>query len=593
MNTNSNSSNKKHLLVYLLLFLISFAFLSVLYWASDKGFDLSDEGVHLYLYSKYNTDFLFVSNFHFVQHYFFPFLDCSIKTLRVERIFLSLLSSIVFSFALYHFIKSNFLDLMKKKLFINLFLFVFSGTFLSYAFGPQTPSYNIFSSFIITIICSLFLFDSKSFKNIWYSIFNYLFVGFLTGALFFIKFPNAILVFITFPFFYYVFNIKKTKSILIPSFQLILILVGCFLFQVSFWGNLNGIITYINDFTSLVKEYKTHDNTVLVSVYFHSLADIVLLLFTKKYIIILCSIILLLWSAYKNKKALFCVFLFTHVFLLIYYNIYLGGEANKFEQTIIYLLWISCIVIYQLATKRNTFDFSKTVFYSFLFLLPILYSLGTLNAIQVQVVFYMASWLTLLYFLIQKIEYFIFKIALYSLFVCMAFVQSADAVLFHPYRINGNLFNQKEELFLNRNEKINVDAEFKKGINSISLLLEKSNIKKDDCLFLYSDVVGLSYIFDYQLPTMQNPWFDSNYENINLNTLKKFYSQNQSKNVYYLLDSEHLFSDSFKKGFKKMGIDFNVDFYAVGNAVAFFDNKMHIFTLFAPKKLYKNNELYK
>ncbi len=97
------------LFFFLLMSLVVTLCISLLFWASNKGFDITDEGAYLYLYSDIDRSKLFVSSFHLIQDFIFSFFGTSIIDLRIERILLSVLISLFFSFSFYHFCKRKLL----------------------------------------------------------------------------------------------------------------------------------------------------------------------------------------------------------------------------------------------------------------------------------------------------------------------------------------------------------------------------------------------------------------------------------------------------------------------------------------------------
>lgn len=72
------------------------------------------------------------------------------------------------------------------------------------------------------------------------------------------------------------------------------------------------------------------------------------------------------------------------------------------------------------------------------------------------------------------------------------------AVVIEPYRINGNLYSQTEPLFISSsNETIYIDKELKSNLSIMSKIINK---EKPNFLYSSSELFGLAYIFNKNLP---------------------------------------------------------------------------------------------
>jgi hypothetical protein len=74
--------------------LIISVWVTIIFWARNKGLDLTDEGFYLFKYFSPSVSF---SNFSIVQNFLFPFFSPTIQNLRIEKLILCFIKSIIYS----------------------------------------------------------------------------------------------------------------------------------------------------------------------------------------------------------------------------------------------------------------------------------------------------------------------------------------------------------------------------------------------------------------------------------------------------------------------------------------------------------------
>ena len=175
------------------------------------------------------------------------------------------------------------------------------------------------------------------------------------------------------------------------------------------------------------------------------------------------------------------------------------------------------------------------------------------------------------------------KTPVYLFIVLLALSQSMDAIVNHPYRINGSLLTQTEKISVGKNEIIFVDKKYKENIEAIDSVLKENNFKKGDYIFTYTDALGLAYVYDCPLPAAGNIWFNPNNDLGNCNTMRLFSDAPHKFRLFFILDSRYPFSKPFIKCLAEMGYDFDNGYYKAGDVSVAFSNDPHGLSIYAPR----------
>jgi len=175
------------ILFSIFLGLLNLILIVVVWWASYRGFDLSDESFYYLGYRHYaNIPDLSAASFHFIYGKFFSFLDLSLAGVRLLRLFLSLLASLI----LYVGIKKVKSPGAWSERFI-LFNVILGGMLLSYTWAPMALSYNSMSTIFFACIVGFWLIGISSSPRT--KLFCWTILGGFFVLLFFIKISNLLL----------------------------------------------------------------------------------------------------------------------------------------------------------------------------------------------------------------------------------------------------------------------------------------------------------------------------------------------------------------------------------------------------------------
>lgn len=543
----------------------------------------------MYYFSAPNTIKVNITSFHLVQDFLFPFVHPTIQNLRIERLFLGLIASLSITFSGIYFIKHFFNETLTNQLKFLLFGLIFSSFSLTYACFSPTLSYNSFSYLLINFGLAFFLIDISKPHSYKVVFIIYSLIGTIISLLFLVKAPNAILLFISFITIIFIneysFTNHLKNSLLKIIYRALFILVSFLIIQIIIWNGFNHFISYLKEYVGIISTTSNHSITDFKRIYTDSISYFFKLLLLKKNIYLIISCFLCVLSIHKEFKKLFYISISIQVFLVIRYNIYLGGEANKFEQTVIYIIWMMMFLLFYLKenwTQLLQKNCRKPLTVFFLAFLPLIGILGTSNYLHLQLIFYLTPWFLLFFILTINTKSHLTKHLVLLGFTVLGFYQSYNAIIYHPYRINSNLFNQTELLRLKNDDSILVEKQTKNEIDKIKLLLAKSGYIKGDYIFTYSSMIGLSYIYDSQTPTKNTCWFDSSDEKNNCKIVTDFFKQKDKVKLFFILDNRQLFSPFFKECLAQSGYYFDKDFYNAGSVDVHFCNENYRVTVFSP-----------
>lgn len=543
-------------ITYTICFFFSLCWIAIVIWASNRGFDMSDEGLYLCAFSK-NVN-ISLHYFHLIHKNIFSFIPISIQNLRLERLFIMLFSALVFSIGAYRYLKYELYCIYVS--FSEIFIFVLCGSFLSYAFGPQTPSYNSYSTAILLLIIGVFFIALTTFYSEWKKVLLYFIIGILMTLLFLAKFPNTILAFILIStFFYFHHKINKTESL--PKYFLLfefIIIVSYSLSFLFFFKTPLKVIAFhqqvLND--SIANSHYTAD--LLIPFYFNSFVLQKDILFSFKYIVVFVSIASVIYALIKNNFKLFFVFFVIHLFVLIYLKIYHGGEINKTHQTSYYLILIILFTIISFKKSLKGINNKKTIlFVLFLFITPYLGAFGTNNLLHIQIVFYMSFWFLLIYWQAKRVIQTNFFHLIFLLVFFLSFSQSITAFVFHPYRLKTNLLGQNQEVMIFKNDQILIDKDQKKMILEIDSVLKKEGVDNKSFLFVSSEMLGLCYALNYSFATVSTPWVNNADYKENVLRLSAFVDSHGHPSIVFIEPESNRFPFEFVSLLKNIGYDLN------------------------------------
>lgn len=587
--------NKNNLIQYFFTSVVGLAittWIVVIIWASNKGFDVTDEGFYLYNYSKINNSKISFTNVHLVQKFLFPFVECTIQNLRIEKLLLCLLAAASISFSVVYYLKNSLNNVLPKSKILFLYLMIVSGFSLTYAFGPQTPAYNFFSSFFITLASSLFIIDLSKKQSKFTIAVIYIVIGMLLEFLFLIKFSNAILLVLLLIIVHFAYASIDTQNKLViikqTAFRLLIVALSVFITHIVFCGGLSASLAFYKSFFEGINSLKGYDSGTLMNTYFESFTAVFNSLCTPKFLLFAITLATLVWGILKENKPVFYTSLLLQLIVIVRFKLYYGGEINKTEQTITYLLWILAFLIVFIVQhkKKNTLKsttFKKqALFMLFLFTMPIAGALGTNNQLQIQIIFYIPFWIVLLYIVIKNNLERLQSIVLCSFISVFAFIQSINAVVYHPYRINGSLLTQTEVLSISNSETIYVDKQYKKTVIAIDSILKNANFNNNDYVFYYSDIIGLTHLLKHRLPDATNSWFAPQNIEYNCNILRQLHQSEPTANVFFIVDSTDANSESLINYWTQLRYN-STNYHKSADVNISFSNTTQVLSIYAPE----------
>ncbi len=137
-------------------------------WASNKGFDFTDEGLYLLVYQHPHEFPDSYTSYHRVGAVFFDLVRGNIIALRLLGFFLTALATLYFSHALTWFLKKQQLSLFENPDQRTLLHLAVQGSVLSaYCWLPPTPNYNTMVGIGMLVSCGgiLAFFSSNNLGN--------------------------------------------------------------------------------------------------------------------------------------------------------------------------------------------------------------------------------------------------------------------------------------------------------------------------------------------------------------------------------------------------------------------------------------------
>lgn len=119
-------------------------------WASNKGFDLSDEGSYVLGYQPYQVSGVTLSSYHLIVRALLGFLTIDILTARLLRLMLTLAGLWLISRSLSAYAAEHHVRSYRPRVAFGVLA---TGMFYSYSFGPQSLSYNHLTQFLAVVYC--------------------------------------------------------------------------------------------------------------------------------------------------------------------------------------------------------------------------------------------------------------------------------------------------------------------------------------------------------------------------------------------------------------------------------------------------------
>lgn len=506
---------QKHLLYFLLF--SNFIILTIIVWSMNKGFDLSDEGYYITGYNNLIESPYGLSAFYFLTNKTLSNLGSGLIFFRAARLLLTIIGSLFLSVTFFNWVKKfNYIKKeQEKRTLVSISLFCLLGSLVSYSIGPQTLSYNHYTLFFGNLFLGL-LFLAFSFShNVKTSIIISAVCGIICGLEFFVKIPTSILL----SFLFLCVQVLLFKHLRSFSFINLLVFVFSAMLAFTVISFPSSPLLVLNEYyyvISSASKFTSHNVFDILIDYKNGLYE----LWNShlyNFVPLFLSLIIASFISHQNKyivikavgKYLYLFILLFMIYKLFVMGYFSAGSKHYGTISLIYILFIfifTGLFIFQYAASKikllSSFFIEKIALISILLFFPIICSLGSTNNLQIQILFFLNSWFLVIYLIyaFTKFEKSKLNFSISVLMITITLKSTIDifsGLVIAPYRVNGELWKQTEALKIQSiNETIFVDKELK---NSIAILQNLVEMKKTDALFVSSDLIGLSYIFNVQL----------------------------------------------------------------------------------------------
>lgn len=551
----------------------------VLIWGINKGFDLSDEGLYMlnFLYPNETAPYW---KYGVLFNQIFGWLDFQVIEYRALRLVLTLFSTWVLTWGFWHWMKNNtFFNSKFQFSRLGIFAFLSLGSLVGYSFGPQTLSYNSLLNIDLQFILGLFfyyLFANQKHQKIkaWASLSG---IGFILMLMFFTKFSAAILVLGALVFWIALFHINRNKFfknlILDNLFLLVGIIFGLNYFALSS-DSLSDLFAELSNSLSTVPG---HDLTTIYKTYTVSsrfaFVDSVLWMFE-----IPILFLLLIWFKSEMKQGDFLfiflgILIYTCVrfFLKDYFKsglIHVNTAFYPYISILFSFLVLHFLIHFKNKKEKITIPKREVYLVSFLlFFIPILASAGTNNSLPLQCVLFLSNWFLLFYILLIRISEFIqnkfFAICIVIFIGIISVSQTIFGFVYAPYRLNGNLFAQKENVEnLEKVKNLKLDLQSKNFILKIDSILN-SKIKRleNQPMISVNASPGIVYLLNGISPG--SGWYKYYEHELNCFNIQKSNLENLNKSILFV-EGDGRIPNEFVDCLNEKGFDFPSSFSNVG-----------------------------
>ena len=546
----------------------------------NKGYDFSDEGALLLGYENIDEYNGGVLNHHLIVHHLFNWLAPNVITYRIINILLLTSSSFFLYRGVRNWINYKWTNSPNGINGISLFCLVLLSVFIYYFLGFHTVSYNsfihvslvIFTGILLEVMTDYNFQHSIKFKNY----FLLIFLGFIIGFCFFIKFSTSILLFFVSISILTTFICSKKK------YTDILIVIGLISFGVICFFSLyfqfvQSFRIWQQNFVSEMSFLSTHRPITLVLQYVSQINHFVI--FFLKYFSWIILVLLIRFKL-KNRSLNFLVLTFAICFFLFelyYFKFFQSTYAIKpWYNAYLYL----CVIIYSLLYLGIKFIMNRGKianiylnldFYIFLLFIvtPLLGALGTANPIFLNCLWHGTTWILLAFYFTYQFYIITKRKILLFLFYILIMITSSqiiDGNLFHPYfSISYNYglpndgFDQKYEIANNRKLRgILVDKDTKEVVEKLSQIYKVNKFgKKVPTIGFF--MPGLIYAVDGLSPY--------SYYYFNLPRDAVAIEKSKFDNLVLLVTDAIPIGEDIKNALHKKGIEYPEDFTLIDSLI--------------------------
>lgn len=596
MEVSENTDDAKIASIILKIWLLALLVfnISLSLYTLNKGFDITDEAFYMMGYKFPNESINYFSFYHQIVGRYFSFIPLTLVNVRVLKLFIFLISALVFSIGLSNNLKVHINSFISNPTLI--FLFVSNLSFASFAIGPQSLSYNSISASCLMLICGLSLLINSQYLSRFYYFLASICLGFFIAMVFYVKFTNSLILLpIIFLLFFKLKKYTNYKLIFFDILKFILcIFTGITIFIFSFFKTLEIAKTKTANYLSFIietsKNSDHHNSTELLNKYIVQLNTKFNQLVIAYYPLLILGILLLSFGIFKSNKWTRLVNVISSLTFVYLFFFYFNLSTNFAESTIIdpFLICLIILLVYSVIFHLRQKRIPQEMLKIFLLLIfAILFgAVGTNNEITTQFVFY-TNLIAGLFIICLSINNINSKLVCFYLIIISSIgsYTYVNGTILNPYRIDGTLFTQDRKLLLGDSTEIKINNKLWSLIDSVkSDLYTKTNFKSNIPIFCNSHEIGIVYSLGSYVPSVQ--WNTTN----NFNTAYKFFIQSKSPNLAdccFLISNIEPVDSSFFKLIEKQNIFFERDYISLGAYTCDIKNFKRGLSLYVPKKMLK------
>lgn len=502
-------------------------------WASNRGFDITDEGYYL-LSSQFPGEVkLFVNEAHNYGSILYRLSFQNVIALRLVGLFLTVCASGVFSLGFQR------LAIRLRATLGQTILFTFAGVSLiplgmmvCYVWFLPTPFYNTLNASALTAGSGLFFLALAGLETLNRKCFAIRFalfaVGLCIGASFFVKFPTGISLFALFGLVLAVWPRQELKTRLRALGFMVLGLTMWFLFHfiivqtpATWWRAFCDGLEVITGMAHEVGALKRYFNEC------RHLAKIAIRDLWKLHVALALgfAILFVLRKALRNESWLPSILTLLIIaaagWQSYQHGFYWGGVNYILNITRFYLSWLMLLstavivaviycqrVKYYLVVHRDFWGLG--LFVAIMFFLPLIGAVGTGNPIFVGTLWYIAPWVALLLTFLGALSGLLrnrWILAVGALIISsFACAQIVSGCLYGPYRLNTGLLGQTQATEIGYPRTIlKLDPETSEFFNRIREMAQENGFKPGDDVLGFFDLPGVVFALGGRSPGY--PWF--------------------------------------------------------------------------------------
>jgi len=508
-----------------------------LMWASNKGFDITDEGFYL-LSSQFPSEVnIFVNTAHIYTSMLYRMTGGNVVALRLAGLCLTLLSAGVFLLGFQRLADRFKLAWGETILFkFELISLICLGAMLYYEWFLATPSYNSHNAFALTTCSGLIFFALAGLETLNRKCFTVrlaLFAaGLCIGISFFVKFSTGISLFTLFGL---VLAVWPRQALKIRMRALGFVILGVSVWLLFHFVVIQSPATWWKGFRNGLEVNATYGyNASALGRYLREcrrLAKIAIRDFWMLHVALVLgfTILTLFRKAWRDRTWLPSILILSIFAIAVWQSyrrgFYLGGMGHYFLITRFYLSWllllITAVVAVLIYCQRLMYwlrhhDLLPVLsFGGILFLLPLVGAVGTGNYIFVSTLWYMASWFGLLLILLTALALLLrnrLALGVGALIIgSFACVQIVSGCLYGPYRLNTGLLGQTQATGIGYPTTIlKLDPETGEFFNRLRHMAEENGFKPGDDVLGFFDLPGVVFALGATSPA--NPWYNCGYK---------------------------------------------------------------------------------